>query len=64
LFHFYIPGESHQLHKPESEHHPSIVVHIAEEEAAENERNKTDLYIPGSDRAEKTKIVPTKRPDK
>lgn len=57
-------GESHQLHKPESEFHPSIVVHIAEEEAEENQRNKTGLYIPGSERNEKTKIVPTKRPDK
>jgi len=34
------------------------VVHIAEEEAEENQRNKMGLSTPGN------KFVPTRRPDK
>jgi len=48
------PGEAHELHKPESEQHPSIVVHIAGEQDFLGIDNKPP---------QKPKIIQTKRPE-
>jgi len=52
------PGEAHELHKPEKEWHPSIVVHIAGDEEEESQDDPLDLLKPKT-----IKITQTRRPE-
>jgi hypothetical protein len=45
-------GEAHQLHKPEKESHPSIIVHIAGDEEEDESDLKSKLRIPHTRRPE------------
>ncbi|ODM95015.1 Calcipressin-2, partial [Orchesella cincta] len=51
------PGEAHELHKPEKESHPSIVVHVAGDEEVEEDPEEAGGMRP------KMRIPQTRRPE-
>lgn len=53
------PGEAHELHKPEKESHPSIVVHVVGDE----ESMKEEETSPESGIRPRMKIMQTRRPE-
>jgi len=55
------PGETHELHKPERESHPSIVVHVVGDET--DLTPAVELISPESDIKPKMKIIQTRRPE-